>query len=90
MVPNWKRPTLREYLTKELDRPWTDEDYEMCKYDEARENLMKHLMMRDHQLTNVLKGLDYHLEECIVKRPDLKKEYGELIDLLRDLWGRVD
>ena len=37
MVPNWKRPTAREYITNILERPMTDEDLEMIKYFEELE-----------------------------------------------------
>lgn len=50
MVPNWKRPSARNYITDILDRPMTDEDLEMINYFEelerkerAIEEFKKHL-----------------------------------------------
>jgi hypothetical protein len=53
MVPNWKKPSSREYISDILERPLTDEDLEMIKYFEDLERkeraineFVKHLERR--------------------------------------------
>lgn len=84
MIPNWKRPTLREYLYEELERPLNDQDQEMILYDEAREKLLKTLINHDHQLHHCLRDLTEWLEEKM-KEGKYQEVWNELQEL-KKIW----
>lgn len=57
MVPNWKRPKTRDYITDILDAPPTDEDFEMINYFEELER-------KEKAINEFLKYLERCFREC--------------------------
>lgn len=74
MVPNWKKPSSREYISDILERPLTDEDLEMIKYFEELER-------KERAINEFVKHLERRYNES---RPgEMKMTYYSMLKELK-------
>ncbi len=96
MIPNYKRPTFREYLYNRLEEPLTDEDLDMIEYIEGLEKekkMVTYVKLEEFTKEDLIRQLEEgkididFLLDYIVK---IDEVYNKLIDRANTLEDRKD
>lgn len=85
MIPNYKRPKYREYITDVLERPLDDQDLDMISYIEGLEKENKQIKDRHYRAIHLIQLLQMDGEVVI---SDLSKIVDEL--QREEILGRYD